>query len=67
MYAIKVTRNFFGPRTAKGYLTDAAGDRATFSARADADATIEMMDSGAYHLDHNEYSRPEYKVVRVKA
>lgn len=67
MYAIRKTRFFFGPRTEKSYVYDGfTGRRAEFRLRAEAESVCKMLDSEVYITEHNEYSRPEYKVVRVK-
>ena len=68
MYAIRITRQFFGPRTEKSYLTDGfSGDRrAEFRTRAEADAMVEQLDKAVYYTAHNESGRAEYKVVRIK-
>ena len=69
MYAIRITKNFFGPKTVKSYV---AGNilnediRSEFRFRAEADAIVKLLDAEVYHTSHNESGRPEYRVVRVK-
>jgi len=67
MYAIRITRNFYDPRTEKSYLTNSFQneDRDEFRFKAEANATVELLDSQVYHTAHNESGRPEYAVVRV--
>lgn len=68
MYAITKTRQFFGPRSEKSYVTDGFKNeaRAEFRFRAEAEAVVRQLDDAIYYTSHNESGRPEYKVVRVK-
>lgn len=68
MYAIRVIRNYYGPRTVKSYLLsdDPRSDaRAEYRTRAEALARIEQLDQAVYYTDHNESGRAEYRVVRL--
>jgi len=70
-YAIRVTRQFFGPYCKKSYVEqpnsrDDGDERVEFKHRRDAQALVDTLNSVPYHTSHNESGRPEYKVVRVR-
>ena len=71
MYAIRITRQFFGQPDRKSYVTDGFarnGDevRAEFKFRAEAEMLKSQLEDQTYYMAHNESGAPEYKVVRVK-
>lgn len=71
MYAIRITRQFFGQADRKSYVTDGFapnGDeiRAEFKFKAQAEALKAQLEGLPYYTAHNESGAPEYKVVRIK-
>lgn len=71
-YAIRITRQYFGPKTVKSYVTDGFAplvngeeQRAEFRTRAEAESLVGQLNDATYHTAHNESGRPEYKVVRL--
>lgn len=65
-YVIRQTRSFYGPSDERSLVMDESGQRAmTFDSPTAARACIEELESGTYHLSHNEASAPEYKVLRA--
>jgi hypothetical protein len=63
-YAIRMTRQFYGPKTIKSWVTD-NNMRAQFVTRNEAQAVCDALDGEPYHLGHNESSRPDFTPVRV--
>lgn len=71
MYAIRITRQFFGQADRKSYVTDGFapnGDevRAEFKSKAQAEALKTQLEGQTYYTANNESGAPEYKVVRIK-
>jgi hypothetical protein len=67
MYAIKITRHYYGPRTVKSYvMTDDGQRRAEYATKAEAQAVADELDNAVYYTAHNEYGRADYNVVRIK-
>lgn len=68
MYAIRMIREFYGPRTEKSYVLDdnSFDRRAEFATRAEAQAKVDELDSAIYYTAHNECGRADYRIVRVK-
>ena len=68
MYAIRIIRNFYGPKTVKSYVTDnysENGIKTEYRFRAEAESIVKMLNEETYFTAHNESSRPEYHIVRV--
>ncbi|MEM3787054.1 MAG: hypothetical protein QXZ59_06690 [Nitrososphaeria archaeon] len=58
------TRYFYGPETTVRYISDNFGNPKKFSYK-EAKEWIDEEESEIYYLDHNEYSRPSYKIVAI--
>lgn len=66
MYAIKKTEFYYGPKQINSYVIDGLScSKALFKTKAEALTIVEILDNSVYYLKNNEYSRPDYKVVRV--
>jgi len=64
-FYVLVTRYWYGPREASGFVTDDRGEPLEFESIKDARDWIKRNDSEVYYLAHGEYARPAYKVVTV--
>lgn len=64
-YVIRQTRNFYGPSKTRTLVDRGDGYALEFDTRAAAREWIAAADSGIYYESHNEYGRPEYKILRA--
>ena len=65
MYVIKQTREFYGPRTERSLVLGEDFMALTFATRKAAKAWIAEAYGERYYQAHNEYGRPDYKVIAL--
>lgn len=64
MFVIRQTRHFYAAADVRTLVLSQSCNRAmTFETRADARGWISAKENELYHQAHNEYGRPEYKVL----
>ena len=64
-FGVKAIRYWYNSDDTKEIACDGIGLPLIFDTKLQAVAWIESADQTVYETEHNEYSRPEYKAVRV--
>ena len=62
-YVIRATRHFYGKNPVRNLVTGDSCNPLIFRTACDARAYIVEAESEVYHTAHNEFGRPEYKVI----
>jgi hypothetical protein len=62
-YNVRITRHYYGYAKRTTFAADEYGAPAEFRTRAAAREWISERDAGEYRMEHNECSRPTYRIV----
>ena len=65
-YAIRKTRNFYGPMTEHSLvMSDYSASALIFATEEDAKECIKKLNISVYWLSYNESGRPKYKAINT--